>query len=109
MPRPSPVIALRAAAAWALALALALAGPSPAASRERVAAPAQTLADTSVFDQQIVTGSRVHMTITNYGFYGNNFFSRAASLEYPSNRGYEHLVRGGLWVGAKAQDAAGEQ
>ena len=104
MPRRSPV--LGAAVLWALALALG--GPSPAASRERVAAPAQALADTSVFDQVIATGSRVHMTVTNYGFYGNNFFSRAASLEYPSNRGYEHLVRGGLWVGAKAQDDQGE-
>jgi hypothetical protein len=48
------------------------------------------------------------MTVTNYGFYGNNFFSRAASLEYPANRGYEHMVRGGLWVGAVARDTAGE-
>jgi len=46
--------------------------------------------------------------MTNYGFYGNNYFSRDASLEYPANRGFEHLVRGGLWVGAKAQDDQGE-
>lgn len=60
------------------------------------------------FDQVIATGSKVNMTLTNYGFYGNNFFSRDASLEYPANRGYEHLVRSGLWVGAQGQDAQGE-
>ena len=104
--RRSPVIVLKAVALSGLVLALP--GASWAAERARVPAPAQAAADTSVFDQLIATGSRVHMTVTNYGFYGNNFFSRAASLEYPSNRGYEHLVRGGLWIGAKAQDDVGE-
>ncbi len=49
--------------------------------------------------------SNVGMTITNYGFWGNNFGSRAPSLEYPMGSGYEHLVRGGLWIGAVAFDA----
>ncbi len=88
-------------------LLLLLAGASPAAERERVAEPhavQRTIPAGTKFDQVIATGSKVHMTITNYGFYGNNFFSRDASLEYPANRGYEHITRGGLWVGAKAQD-----
>jgi hypothetical protein len=79
-------------------LLLVLAGASPAAAQS----------DATEFDQVIATGSRVHMAITNYGFYGNNFFNRKASLEYPANRGFEHLVRGGLWVGARAQDDNGE-
>ena len=83
----------------ALLLVFALAGAAPA----RAQAPGSPL-----YDQQIATGSRVHMTITNYGFYGNNFFNRKASLEYPANRGFEHLVRGSLWVGARGQDDAGE-
>ena len=92
-----------------LLILLAVAGalPAPAADRGRVVAPSaaqRTIPDSTRFDQVIATGSRVHMTITNYGFYGNNFFSRDASLEYPANRGYEHITRGGLWVGAKAQD-----
>jgi len=88
-------------------LMFALAGASHAAERERVATPsaAQRQAPAGTrFDQVIATGSLVNMTITNYGFYGNNFFSRDASLEYPANRGFEHLTRAGLWVGAKAQD-----
>jgi len=108
--------AARATGLFALAL-LALSGAAPAAERpaapdrDRPAAPsrAQRSAPPGTrFDQVIAEGSKVNMTITNYGFYGNNYFSRDASLEYPANRGYEHLVRGGLWVGAKAQDSHGE-
>ena len=47
------------------------------------------------------------MTLTNYGFIGNNFISRSASVEYPLGTGYEHMVRGGLWIGAKAIDNFG--
>src|SRR5205814_10368749 len=96
----------------ALLLLLALAGPASAADpRDRVAAPSAAQRSSppgTRFDQVIASGSKVNMTITNYGFYGNNYFSRQSSLEYPANRGYEHLVRGGLWVGAKAQDDQGE-
>jgi hypothetical protein len=47
------------------------------------------------------------MNITNFGFIGNNFTVRTPSMEYPVGTGYEHLVRGGLWVGALAADANG--
>lgn len=47
------------------------------------------------------------MNITNYGFIGNNFTVRTPSMEYPVGTGHEHLVRGGLWVGAVAADEAG--
>jgi hypothetical protein len=47
------------------------------------------------------------MNITNFGFIGNNFTVRTPSMEYPVGTGHEHLVRGGLWVGALAADANG--
>jgi hypothetical protein len=94
------------------ALALWLVAPGAVRAADRpLAAPLaaqRAVPDTVRFDQVIATGSLVHMTVTNYGFYGNNFFKPAASLEYPANRGIEHMVRGGLWVGARAQDQFGE-
>ncbi|MBP8137577.1 MAG: hypothetical protein KAY61_05180, partial [Candidatus Eisenbacteria bacterium] len=51
--------------------------------------------------------NKLGMSITNYGFIGNNFTTRSASMEYPLGSGYEHLVRGGLWVGALAVDDNG--
>ena len=47
------------------------------------------------------------MNVTNFGFIGNNFGVRTPSMEYPVGTGHEHLVRGGLWVGALAADANG--
>ena len=47
------------------------------------------------------------VNLTNYGFIGNNFTSRTPSMEYPVGTGHEHLVRGGLWIGAIAADANG--
>jgi hypothetical protein len=83
----------------------------------RPAAVTRVIPAGTAFDQEISgghvrgdgveLGNLVHMTFTNYGFYGNNFFSREASLEYPANRGIEHMVRGGLWVGGLATDGNG--
>jgi len=47
------------------------------------------------------------VTVSNYGAIGNNFLFRSASFEYPLGSGYEHLVLGGLWIGAHATDAQG--
>lgn len=47
------------------------------------------------------------VNLTNYGFIGNNFTTRTPSMEYPVGSGHEHLVRGGLWIGALAVDANG--
>lgn len=72
MSRPrTPVTVLKAVVLSGLVLALC--GASPAPKRARVPAPERAAVDTSTFDQVIATGSRVHMTVTNYGFYGNNF------------------------------------
>jgi hypothetical protein len=98
-----------------LAVALVL-WTGVAAAAERVSAPAlgpssiaaRIIPDSVRFDQEIQAGNAIAMTMTNYGFYGNNFFRREASFEYPTNRGYEHMVRGGLWIGAQAMDDLGE-
>ncbi len=55
----------------------------------------------------IADGNLVGVTLTNYGALGNSFINRSASLEYPLGTGYEHLVHGGLWIGARATDGAG--
>jgi hypothetical protein len=47
------------------------------------------------------------LNVTNYGFIGNNFSARTPSMEYPVGSGHDHLVRGGLWVGAIAVDQNG--
>lgn len=60
------------------------------------------------FLSYVLDASKVGLTLTNYGFVGNNFNSRQPSFEYPLGTGFEHLVRGGLWIGAKAVDERGE-
>ena len=95
-----------------LTLAFAILLGIPPANATGVPTPARgpvitALADSISFATRIHDGNLVGVTITNYGFIGNNFFTRAASLEYPLGSGYEHLVRGGLWVGAQAVDDAG--
>ena len=103
------MILLRAAM-LSIALLL-LAAPARGVDRDVAPVPhaaTRVIPDTVRFDQEIADGNLVQMTVTNYGFYGNNFFNRTASLEYPAGRGYEHLVRGGLWVGGHATDENGE-
>lgn len=98
-----------AAALAALLLAV------PAAPRaDRVPTPPPfgsfrlTASDSIAFRSAVMGGNLVGVTVTNYGFIGNNFINRTPSLEYPLGAGYEHLVRGGLWVGAIARDGTGE-
>ncbi len=80
------------------------------------AAPQAAAADTSarVF-VSLISGrdeagrdlNLMSMNLTNYGFIGNNFVVRTPSMEYPVGTGHEHLVRGGLWVGALSADQNG--
>ena len=74
-----------------------------------LASPLWTLSttDSIAFASKVATGNLVGITITNYGFIGNNFISRDPSFEFPLGAGYEHMVRGGLWVGAQAIDDNG--
>lgn len=78
-------------AAGALALAVTLAAP----------AAAQT-PDSIRYAVRITTVNRLGLTISNYGFFGNNFTSRSPSFEFPLGSALEHMSRGGLWVGATA-------
>ena len=48
---------------------------------------------------KISNNNLVGITVSNYGFFGNNFVSRSPSFEYPLGSGFEHMVRGGLWIG----------
>ncbi len=117
----SLVHGFRPLAALALALPVALLPCAAAADsngdrpidREpsRVALPASATAvqADSAFAIYVTNNNLVAMTVSNYGFLGNNFSSRDASLVYPSGaaHAYEHMVRGGIWVGAQAQDVNG--
>jgi hypothetical protein len=88
--------------------------PSPTRSFTRVTAVAllalaavPATASAQTYSMRIADGNRVGMTTTNFGCFGNNFVSRAPSMEFPLGAGYEHLVYGGLWIGARARDADG--
>ncbi len=96
---------LRAAVVLALILL-------PAASRGDAAVPPRAprpsaAVNAAAYAQRITTNNMLGVTITNFGFLGNNFVTRGSSLEYPLGSGYEHLASGGLWVGAQAVDGAG--
>ncbi len=81
-----------------LALAVAIAAPG---------APQTARAGPQAGPVYAVTPSgmnQVGLTVSNYGFFGNNFGSRSPSFEFPLGTGYEHMARGGLWVGGRAFD-----
>ncbi len=73
------------------------------AATPALAAPADSIA----YATRVCAANLVGVTLTNYGILGNDFASRAASLEYPLGTGYEHLPLGGLWIGAVGDDALG--
>ncbi|MFH0777538.1 MAG: hypothetical protein V2A71_02800 [Candidatus Eisenbacteria bacterium] len=58
------------------------------------------LSDSVRYDIRIHDVSNIGMTVTNYGFLGNNFVNRSPSLEYPLGSTIDHLIRAGMWVGA---------
>lgn len=76
-------------------------GPVGQASVEQVAA------DSVRYSAKVASNNLVGLTLTNYGFIGNNFVTRAPSFEYPMGSNYEHLVRAGIWIGAEAFDDQG--
>lgn len=91
--------------------------PAGPASRARVvslllalglfAAPA-TLRAQGLYQLKVTDWNQVGLSVTNYGFFGNNFISKSPSLEYPLGLGYEHMSRAGLWGGALAITDTGE-
>jgi hypothetical protein len=72
-----------------------------------VAGVAAVTADSVRYNTKVSENNMVGVCVTNYGFIGNNFVSRAPSLEYPLGTEFEHLTRAGLWVGAEAIDDLG--
>jgi len=88
--RPLRLRALALLLAASAVLVLALAG----VGSERVAR-----ADAPAFRVKVTNNNLVGLTVSNYGFFGNNFTSRSPSFEYPLGTGFEHMVRGGLWIG----------
>jgi hypothetical protein len=69
--------------------------------------PSEPARTTAAYLPMVASGNLVGTTITNFGFLGNNFASREPSLEIPLGSGYEHMVQGGLWIGAMAIDRDG--
>lgn len=69
-------------------------------------APGST-ADSIRYASRVTSNNCIAATLTNYGVLGNNFVSRDSSLVYPVGTGFEHLVHGGLWIGAQAVDSTG--
>jgi hypothetical protein len=65
-------------------------------------------AQSASFSTRVTTNNKVGLTTTNYGFYGNNFSSRAPSFEYPVGSGFEHLIRAGLWIGGTVITPTGD-
>jgi hypothetical protein len=53
-------------------------------------------------------GNRVGLTVTNYGFFGTNLSDRQPSMEYPLGTGLDHLVRAGVWIGARTLSSGGD-
>ena len=109
--RPKARTALLAAALSGLAALAAI--PPAVADRDHLRGPADpvavqaTQADSIRYSIRVTDDNLMGITITNYGFVGNNFTSRSPSLEYPLGSGFEHMVRGGLWIGANAVDDSG--
>ena len=108
-------------AALLLATAVAHADPAYVPPRRAVmfgrpAIPASASVDTSARAYVSLISGRdeagrdlnlMSMNVTNYGFIGNNFSARTPSMEYPVGSSHDHLVRGGLWIGAIALDDDG--
>ncbi|HTK30944.1 MAG TPA: hypothetical protein VL332_03195 [Candidatus Saccharimonadaceae bacterium] len=98
---------MRAPFLLAAALLLAPAVAHADADHPRTVAPfaaTEAQAESVRYVFRINSSNLMGLTISNYGFVGNNFISRDPSMEYPLGSGFEHMVRGGLWIGAKTTD-----
>ncbi len=106
LPRRSARRSAVAGLAALLALSLSGAAPEPHAPPVPLL-PAEPgpfwarLDETLLLDYVFKTqnAGNLALTITNHGFFGNNFAERAASMEYPKGSEVDHMIRGGLWVG----------
>jgi hypothetical protein len=72
-----------------------------------VLAPTRAHAQATRYVTRLANRNRIGLTVSNYGFFGNNFTSRSPSLEFPLGSGFEHMSRAGLWIGALAVGDSG--
>ena len=91
----------------ALALPALAQGPADHFGTAGPASVEQVAADSVRYSAKTSSNNFVGLTLTNYGFIGNNFVTRAPSFEYPLGSNLEHMVRAGLWIGAEAFDDQG--
>lgn len=98
---------VRGIAAAVALFAVSSAPVRAAEDRNAPRSPAPLAAQLDRYARRITENNLLHTTITNYGFIGNNFNSTSPSMEYPFGTGFEHLVRAGLWIGARGTDDTG--
>jgi len=84
--------------------ALAISSHDAPYGAEQATYPTTGLADSVRYDIRVHNANRICMTVTNYGFLGNNFINRSPSLEYPCGSTIDHLIRAGMWVGAMTSE-----
>jgi hypothetical protein len=58
-------------------------------------APTRADAQSTRYVTRLANRNRIGLTVSNYGFFGNNFTSRSPSLEFPLGSGFEHMSRAG--------------
>jgi hypothetical protein len=68
------------------------------------------LSHAQISDEKVTSSSSISATVNNLGLLGNAYRGSYTALGYPSltfpaGSGIEHLVQGGLWVGAFKQGA----
>jgi len=86
-----------------LLLLSAAATAAPIGSRNALVVPADSIR----YSVRVTNNNLCGLTVTNWGFLGNNFALRTPSFEYPLGSGFDHMPRAGLWIGAHATDAEG--
>jgi hypothetical protein len=104
---PPAGLALVTALALTVGAALAHAQDGDHAATAAPTAVQEAAVDSVRYNTKITNNNLVGVTVSNYGFIGNNFVSRAPSFEYPLGSNNEHLVRAGIWIGAQAIDDQG--
>ena len=95
-----PVIVLLGIYCLAAPACLSYAGDHspPASVIEATADPAPPLGAAALSVRQ-TDGNALGLTLTNFGFFGDNFDDRGPSMEYPLGSEIDHLIRAGIWIG----------
>jgi hypothetical protein len=103
----SRLLFLSAAAAACFATAAWAAEDHPAVAGPFTILRSYQSSDSTQPAARVMSGNKIGITLTNYGFIGTNFSTFAPSFEYPLGSSHMHMVRGGPWIGAYASDDSG--